>query len=94
MWAAMRFGLAGVSWALLAVAYQSTWGAVHGRGPFTSQTPAEHVLQLQCFLLASSLRAFADWTATTTELIQAEKPGYGNSVEWSSIPAAATCTST
>jgi PAS domain S-box-containing protein len=55
LWAATRFGLVGVSWALLAVAYQSTWGAVHGRGPFTSQTPAEHVLQLQCFLLASSL---------------------------------------
>jgi two-component system sensor kinase FixL len=55
LWAAMRFGLAGLSWALLAVAYQSTWGAVHGRGPFTSHTPAENVLQLQCFLLASSL---------------------------------------
>ncbi len=55
LWAATRFGLVGVCWALLAVAYQSTWGAVHGRGPFTSRTPAEHVLQLQCFLLASSL---------------------------------------
>jgi two-component system sensor kinase FixL len=55
LWAATRFGLVGVSWALLAVAYQSTWGAIHGRGPFTSLTPAEHVLQLQCFLLTSSL---------------------------------------
>ena len=55
LWAATRFGLVGVSWALLAVAYQSTWGAIHGRGPFTTQTLAEHVLQLQCFLLASSL---------------------------------------
>ncbi len=55
LWAATRFGLVGVSWALLAVAYQSTWGAIHGRGPFTSQAPAEGVLQLQCFLLTSAL---------------------------------------
>jgi PAS domain-containing protein len=55
VWAAVRFELAGVSWALLAIALQSTWGAVHGRGPFASQTPADSVLQIQLFLLAMSL---------------------------------------
>jgi two-component system sensor kinase FixL len=55
LWAATRFGLAGVSWALLIVAYQSTWGAIHGRGPFTSYTTSESVLQLQCYLLTSAL---------------------------------------
>jgi PAS domain S-box-containing protein len=55
LWAAIRFELAGVSWALLLVALQSTWGAVLGRGPFASHTPADSVLQLQLFLLAISL---------------------------------------
>jgi PAS domain S-box-containing protein len=55
LWAATRFRLLGVSWALLVVAYQANWGAAQGHGPFTSQTPVENVLQLQCFLLASSL---------------------------------------
>jgi PAS domain S-box-containing protein len=55
LWTAVRFELAGVCWALLLVALQSTWGAINGRGPFVSQSPAENVLQLQLFLLAISL---------------------------------------
>jgi PAS domain S-box-containing protein len=55
LWAAMRFELAGVSWALLVVAFQSTWGAIHGRGPFASEVPGDSVLQIQLFLLAMSL---------------------------------------
>lgn len=55
LWAASRFELAGVSWALVALAFQSTWAALHGRGPFTNEAPAENVLQLQLFLLAISL---------------------------------------
>jgi PAS domain S-box-containing protein len=55
LWAALRFELAGVSWALLLLAIQSTWGATRGRGPFASQAPADNVLQLQFFLLAISL---------------------------------------
>ena len=53
--AGTRFGLAGVSWALLAVAFHAVWGALHGRGPFTSPDPAENILQLQLFLLSISL---------------------------------------
>jgi signal transduction histidine kinase len=55
LWASMRFGLAGVSWGLLVIACQSTWGAIHGRGPFASPDPSANVLQLQLFLLAVAL---------------------------------------
>jgi PAS domain S-box-containing protein len=55
LWAAVRFELAGVCWALLVLAIQSTWGATRGRGPFASQAPADSVLQLQLFLLAIAL---------------------------------------
>ncbi len=55
LWAAVRFELAGVSWALLVVAVQSTWNAVHGRGPFVSESPADNVLQIQLLLLATSV---------------------------------------
>jgi len=55
LWAAVRFELGGVCWALLALAIHSTWAAVHGRGPFTNQAPAENVLQLQLYLLATSV---------------------------------------
>jgi PAS domain S-box-containing protein len=55
LWAAVRFGLAGVNWSLLVVVYQSTWGAIHGRGPFVSPSPPDNVLQLQLFLGTISL---------------------------------------
>jgi two-component system sensor kinase FixL len=55
LWGATRFGLAGVAWGVLLLAFQSTWGAVHGRGPFTNQSPSDNVLQLQLFLLTISL---------------------------------------
>jgi signal transduction histidine kinase len=55
LWVAMRFELAGVSWALLVIGFQSTWSVIHGRGPFVSQSPDENILQLQLFLLAISL---------------------------------------
>lgn len=54
LWAALRFEVAGASWALLAIAYLSTWNAINGRGPFSGRTPDDHVLQLQLFLLAIS----------------------------------------
>ena len=41
--------------ALLIVAFQSTWSAMHARGPFVSGSPAENILQVQLFLLAISL---------------------------------------
>lgn len=55
LWAAMRFELAGVTWALLLVGFQSTWAAILGHGPFASDNPAANVLQLQFYLLAIAL---------------------------------------
>jgi integral membrane sensor domain MASE1 len=34
LWAALRFEVAGAAWAILVIAYVSTWNAIHGRGPF------------------------------------------------------------
>lgn len=55
LWAALRFEVAGASWALLAIAYLSTWNAINDRGPFARRTPDDQVLELQLFLLAVSL---------------------------------------
>jgi PAS domain S-box-containing protein len=55
VWAALRFEVAGVSWALLGIAYLSTGSAIQGLGPFVQGVPDDHVLQLQLFLLALSL---------------------------------------
>jgi two-component system sensor kinase FixL len=55
LWAALRFEVAGASWALLAIAYLSTWNAINGRGPFVGGSPDDHVLQLQLFLMSVSL---------------------------------------
>ncbi len=55
LWAALRFEVVGASWALLAIAYLSTWNAINGRGPFASGTRDDHVLQLQIFLMAVAL---------------------------------------
>src|SRR5271156_4671628 len=51
LWAALRFGSAGVSTSMIVIALQSIWGAVHGRGPFTGRGPLDNVLSLQLFLL-------------------------------------------
>jgi PAS domain S-box-containing protein len=61
LWAAVRFGPRGAASALSFIAFVSIWNAVHGRGPFTEQSPAENVLTLQLFLigLAVSLLVLA-----------------------------------
>jgi PAS domain S-box-containing protein len=51
LWAAVRFGPCGAASALSFIACLSIWNAVHGRGPFTEQSPAENVLTLQFFLI-------------------------------------------
>jgi PAS domain S-box-containing protein len=50
LWAALRFGSTGVSTSMIAIAFVSIWGAVHGRGPFTGPGPLVNVLSLQLFL--------------------------------------------
>ncbi|MGB8745090.1 MAG: ATP-binding protein, partial [Pseudolabrys sp.] len=53
IWAALRFGLSGISAAMLVVTFEAIWGAMHGRGPFLLQSPAENALALQMFLMVT-----------------------------------------
>jgi len=53
IWAALRFGLGGISAAMLVVTFQAIWGAMHGHGPFLQQSPAENALALQMFLIVT-----------------------------------------
>jgi signal transduction histidine kinase len=53
IWAALRFGLGGISAAMLVVTFEAIWGAMHGRGPFLLQSPAENALALQMFLIVT-----------------------------------------
>src|SRR6188508_474193 len=53
IWAALRFGLNGISAAMLLVTFEAIWGAMHGHGPFLQQSPAENALALQMFLIVT-----------------------------------------
>jgi len=53
IWAALRFGLSGISGAMLVVTFEAIWGAMHGHGPFLQQSPAENALALQMFLIVT-----------------------------------------
>jgi PAS domain S-box-containing protein len=55
IWAAVRFGPAGVNTSLLVVAFLSISGAVRGRGPIAASTPDDTVLPLQLFLFTMSV---------------------------------------
>jgi PAS domain S-box-containing protein len=50
LWSALRFGSMGISTSMVAIAFLSIWGVVHGRGPFTGSEPLHNVLSLQLFL--------------------------------------------
>jgi PAS domain S-box-containing protein len=52
LWAAVRFGPAGLVPSLLIIAALCLLNAFAGRGPFAAQSPAENVLSLQIFLIA------------------------------------------
>ena len=58
LWAALRFGVKGVSTSVLVVALMSIWGSVHDRGPFTGQGPLNNVLSLQLFLFFAAIPFF------------------------------------
>jgi len=55
LWAAVRFGFAGISTSILAVVLLSSWGTAHGQGPFSSRTPFENALSVQLFLIVVSI---------------------------------------
>jgi PAS domain S-box-containing protein len=50
LWAALRFGTAGVSLSLLSIGALVIWHEAHHRGPFAAAPPSEAVLFLQVFL--------------------------------------------
>jgi two-component system, LuxR family, sensor kinase FixL len=52
LWAAVRFGPGGLSFAFLIFALMAMFNAVAGYGPFVTQSAGESVLRLQIFLLA------------------------------------------
>ena len=54
VWAALRFGLGGVSASMLVVTMLAIWGTMRGNGPFLTQTPSENALALQLFLLITA----------------------------------------
>jgi PAS domain S-box-containing protein len=54
IWAALRFGLGGVSVSMLIITSLAIWGTMRGHGPFLSQTPVENALALQLFLLMTA----------------------------------------
>jgi PAS domain S-box-containing protein len=54
IWAALRFGLGGISGSMLIVTFQAIWGTMRGHGPFLDQTPAENAVALQLFLLVTA----------------------------------------
>ena len=54
IWAALRFGLGGISVSMLIVTLEAIWGTMRGHGPFLAQTPAENATALQLFLLVTA----------------------------------------
>ena len=54
IWAALRFGLGGISLSMLIITVQAIWGTMRGHGPFLAQSPTENALALQLFLLVTA----------------------------------------
>ena len=54
IWAALRFGLGGISISMLIITFEAIWGTMRGHGPFLAQTPAENATALQLFLLVTA----------------------------------------
>jgi len=54
IWAALRFGLGGISFSMLIMTFEAIWGTMRGHGPFLAQTPTENALALQLFLLVTA----------------------------------------
>ena len=66
LWAALRFGLAGLSVSVATIAVISIEGAIHGRGPFTSGPMEVDVRSLQ-ILIGTVATPLMLLTAVTTE---------------------------
>ena len=75
LWCTLRFGSTGVSTSMVAIAFVSIWGAVHGRGPFTEQGGITDVLSLQLFVffMAAPFMALAVLVEERSEAEQASR---------------------
>jgi len=71
LWSTLRFGSTGVSTSMIAIAFLSIWGAVHGRGPFTAPGSV-NVLSLQLFLFFTAA-PFMTLAALAEERKEAEQ---------------------
>jgi PAS domain S-box-containing protein len=71
LWSTLRFGSTGVSTSMVAIAFVSIWGAVHGRGPFTAPGPLVNVLSLQLYLFFTA-GPFMVLAALAEERLQSE----------------------
>jgi len=54
IWAALRFGLGGISASTVVITLLAIVGTMQGRGPFLTQTPSENAVALQLFLLMAA----------------------------------------
>src|SRR5688572_25641787 len=54
IWAALRFGLGGISVSMLIITFLAISGTMRGHGPFLGQSPVENALALQLFLLVTA----------------------------------------
>jgi len=73
IWCTLRFGSTGVSTSMIAIAFVSIWGAIHGRGPFTGPGLLINVSSLQLFLFftAAPFMALAALVEETNDVEQA-----------------------
>src|SRR4030095_13663339 len=55
LWAATRFGFGVLSLSIVIVTFMSTWGAVHGLGPFNNADPVQNAFSIQMFLIVFSV---------------------------------------
>lgn len=55
LWASIRFGPRGSSAAVMVVSFLAIWGAIHGLGPFTSETPEDSAMSVQSFLIVAAM---------------------------------------
>jgi PAS domain S-box-containing protein len=86
LWAAVRFGPRGTSASIFLVAFQAIDGALEGRGPFVTASPADNIFHLQLFLFVTSvplllLSALLQEQQQTAEALRASRQQYRAVVE-------------
>jgi two-component system, LuxR family, sensor kinase FixL len=55
LWAAVRFGVLGVSTCISIVGFMAIWSASHGHGPFSGGTAEQNALSIQMFLISLAI---------------------------------------